>query len=172
MRTVLLVSQALLLLGLVAGAQSQQCTCISITSEGSGTYTATFSAAATTTFTGLTVELKFNNAVNSLEFDSGSTEMVDNYNFKLQSPGWEAEPGWQVEFTITPHFSGSKPIVVGALMNGVDVCGGSDDCPSTGMGPYDYKQALCMSYLFYEAQRSGPLPSDQRVTWRWDSALG
>ncbi|WP_432214998.1 glycoside hydrolase family 9 protein, partial [Salmonella enterica] len=29
-----------------------------------------------------------------------------------------------------------------------------------------------MSYLFYEAQRSGPLPSDQRVTWRWDSALG
>ncbi|XP_066945456.1 endoglucanase E-4-like [Macrobrachium rosenbergii] len=172
MRTVLLVSQALLLLGLIAGAQSQQCTCISITSEGSGTYTATFSAAATTTFTGLTVELKFNNAVNSLEFDSGSTEMVDNYNFKLQSPGWEAEPGWQVEFTITPHFSGSKPIVVGALMNGVDVCGGSDDCPSTGMGPYDYKQALCMSYLFYEAQRSGPLPSDQRVTWRWDSALG
>ncbi|XP_064097985.1 endoglucanase E-4-like [Macrobrachium nipponense] len=48
----------------------------------------------------------------------------------------------------------------------------SEDCPSTGMGPFDYKQALCMSYLFYEAQRSGPLPADQRVKWRWDSALG
>ncbi|KAG7169954.1 Endoglucanase E-4-like 16, partial [Homarus americanus] len=31
---------------------------------------------------------------------------------------------------------------------------------------------LCMSYLFYEAQRSGPLPADQRITWRGDSALG
>nr|WGC43860.1 GH9-2 [Procambarus clarkii] len=28
-----------------------------------------------------------------------------------------------------------------------------------------------MSYVFYEAQRSGPLPADQRVTWRGDSAL-
>ncbi|KAK7072703.1 hypothetical protein SK128_023021 [Halocaridina rubra] len=28
-----------------------------------------------------------------------------------------------------------------------------------------------MSYLFYEAQRSGPLPADQRVTWRRDSAV-
>lgn len=33
-------------------------------------------------------------------------------------------------------------------------------------------QALCMSFLFYEAQRSGVLPPDQRVKpWRWDSAL-
>ncbi|KAG0713792.1 Endoglucanase 16 [Chionoecetes opilio] len=32
-------------------------------------------------------------------------------------------------------------------------------------------QALCMSYVFYEAQRSGKLPNDQRVTWRGDSAL-
>ncbi|XP_069960134.1 uncharacterized protein [Cherax quadricarinatus] len=44
-------------------------------------------------------------------------------------------------------------------------------CAATGMQPYDYSQVLCMSYLFYEAQRSGHLPSDQRVTWRWDSAL-
>ena len=29
-----------------------------------------------------------------------------------------------------------------------------------------------MSFLFYEAQRSGDLPSDQRVTWRHDSAMG
>lgn len=36
---------------------------------------------------------------------------------------------------------------------------------------YDYATALAMSMLFYEAQRSGPLPADQRVTWRGDSAL-
>jgi len=36
---------------------------------------------------------------------------------------------------------------------------------------YDYKEALRDSLLFYEAQRSGRLPSDQKVTWRKDSAL-
>ncbi|KAK8718854.1 hypothetical protein OTU49_014423, partial [Cherax quadricarinatus] len=44
-------------------------------------------------------------------------------------------------------------------------------CAETGMQPYDYSQVLCMSYLFYEAQRSGKLPADQRITWRGDSAL-
>jgi hypothetical protein len=36
---------------------------------------------------------------------------------------------------------------------------------------YDYKEVLCNSLLFYEAQRSGKLPPDQKVTWRKDSAL-
>jgi hypothetical protein len=30
---------------------------------------------------------------------------------------------------------------------------------------------LCNSLLFYEAQRSGKLPPDQKVKWRKDSAL-
>jgi hypothetical protein len=36
---------------------------------------------------------------------------------------------------------------------------------------YDYKAVLRNSLLFYEAQRSGKLPDDQKVTWRKDSAL-
>ena len=36
---------------------------------------------------------------------------------------------------------------------------------------YDYATALGMSMLFYEAQRSGSLPANQRVKWRGDSAL-
>ncbi|KAJ4785199.1 Endoglucanase [Rhynchospora pubera] len=36
---------------------------------------------------------------------------------------------------------------------------------------YDYKDALQKSLLFFEAQRSGKLPCDQRVTWRGDSGL-
>ena len=36
---------------------------------------------------------------------------------------------------------------------------------------YDYKQVLEKSLLFYEAQRSGPLPDDNRIEWRGDSAL-
>ncbi|XP_008792937.3 endoglucanase 15-like [Phoenix dactylifera] len=35
----------------------------------------------------------------------------------------------------------------------------------------DYKQALHNSLLYFEAQRSGKLPPNQRVLWRGDSAL-
>ena len=35
----------------------------------------------------------------------------------------------------------------------------------------DYHDALSKSILFFEGQRSGKLPSNQRVTWRGDSAL-
>ncbi|KAJ7945038.1 Endoglucanase [Quillaja saponaria] len=36
---------------------------------------------------------------------------------------------------------------------------------------HDYGQALSKSILFFEAQRSGYLPRNQRVTWRADSGL-
>ena len=36
---------------------------------------------------------------------------------------------------------------------------------------YTYSEVLDLSLLFYEAQRSGPLPADNRVPWRGDSAL-
>ena len=35
----------------------------------------------------------------------------------------------------------------------------------------DYAEVLRLSLLFYEAQRSGKLPADNRVIWRGDSAL-
>ena len=35
----------------------------------------------------------------------------------------------------------------------------------------DYGQVLGMSWLFYEAQRSGPLPATNRIPYRGDSAL-
>lgn len=37
---------------------------------------------------------------------------------------------------------------------------------------YNYDQVLQFSILFYEAQRSGKLPSNNRISWRGDSALG
>ncbi|KAL3844484.1 hypothetical protein ACJIZ3_001887 [Penstemon smallii] len=39
------------------------------------------------------------------------------------------------------------------------------------MGGHDYGQALTKSILFFEAQRSGYLPSNQRVKWRGHSGL-
>ncbi len=39
-------------------------------------------------------------------------------------------------------------------------------------GNFNYGEALQKSFLFYEAQRSGDLPTDNRIDWRDDSALG
>nr|XP_045600598.1 uncharacterized protein LOC123759530 [Procambarus clarkii] len=58
-----------------------------------------------------------------------------------------------------------------ALLSTDTVVADTNPCAETGMTPYDYSQALCMSFVFYEAQRSGPLPDDNRVPWRGDSAL-
>lgn len=44
----------------------------------------------------------------------------------------------------------------------------------TGLRPvagFDYGEALEKSLMFFEAQRSGKLPTDQRVKWRGDSGL-
>ena len=40
-----------------------------------------------------------------------------------------------------------------------------------GNSATDYEKLLHMSILFYEAQRSGPLPSDNRIPWRWHSTM-
>ena len=36
---------------------------------------------------------------------------------------------------------------------------------------FDYGEALDKNLMFFEAQRSGKLPHDQRVKWRSDSGL-
>lgn len=36
---------------------------------------------------------------------------------------------------------------------------------------YNYDEVLMKSILFYEAQRSGKLPDDNRIPWRGDSSL-
>ena len=41
----------------------------------------------------------------------------------------------------------------------------------TSFAQFNYSEALEKSFLFYEAQRSGVLPADNRVPWRGDSAL-
>ncbi|CAB4442977.1 unnamed protein product [Rhizophagus irregularis] len=43
--------------------------------------------------------------------------------------------------------------------------------PNSTQGNYEYTKLLAYSLYFYEAQRSGKLPLDNRVTWRHDSAL-
>lgn len=44
-------------------------------------------------------------------------------------------------------------------------------CFPFALAGHDYGQALSKSFLFFEAQRSGYLPHNQRVTWRSNSGL-
>ncbi|MBD2259218.1 glycoside hydrolase family 9 protein [Pseudanabaena sp. FACHB-2040] len=46
---------------------------------------------------------------------------------------------------------------------------GTPTAPSTGK--FNYAEALQKSFLFYEAQRSGDLPGNNRIQWRGDSAM-
>ena len=36
---------------------------------------------------------------------------------------------------------------------------------------YNYAEVSHKSFLFYEANRSGPLPADKRIDWRFDSGM-
>ncbi|XP_013069522.2 endoglucanase 4 [Biomphalaria glabrata] len=44
--------------------------------------------------------------------------------------------------------------------------------PNADKSKYNYNDVLQKSILFYEAQRSGKLPTNKRIPWRFDSALG
>ncbi|NJL22284.1 MAG: hypothetical protein HC895_18025 [Leptolyngbyaceae cyanobacterium SM1_3_5] len=46
-----------------------------------------------------------------------------------------------------------------------------NDAPPPAPGRFNYGEVLEKSFLFYEAQRSGDLPSTNRISWRGDSAL-
>lgn len=48
----------------------------------------------------------------------------------------------------------------------------SPSAPVCVRAEYNYNQVLYLSFLFYEAQRSGPLPSNNRIPWRGNSAMG
>ena len=53
-----------------------------------------------------------------------------------------------------------------------DVSDTSDDfSPTIQTGQFSYGEAVQKSFLFYEAQRSGDLPEDNRIDWRGDSSL-
>ncbi|KAL3677167.1 hypothetical protein R1sor_027115 [Riccia sorocarpa] len=55
-------------------------------------------------------------------------------------------------------------LAIGLVLYSGKACARSDD-------KHDYKHALRLSFYFLEAQRSGYLPTNQRVKWRSDSAL-
>ncbi|TOF86547.1 hypothetical protein CGJ15_25165, partial [Vibrio parahaemolyticus] len=169
---------ALALSFLLSGAEAQ-CDNIVITNTWPGNYQAEFTATAPADINGLTLELEFSSPPDAVDFYSGQATKVDDTHYTLTSNNINVNAGEEIKFDFQVHYSALSPLVIHEVLNGVEICDSAfttptpmqNPCAETGMSPYDYAQVLCMSYVFYEAQRSGKLPADQRVTWRFDSAL-
>lgn len=54
---------------------------------------------------------------------------------------------------------------------GMTPVGTATSPPNPSTGKFNYAEALQKAIYFYEAQRSGKLPANNRVSWRGDSAL-
>nr|WGM81782.1 GH9 [Procambarus clarkii] len=169
-----------LALTLLYSAVEAQCDNVVVTNTWQGNYQADLTTVAPVDINGLSVEVSFSRPVETLElYSGGEVTKVDDTHFILSDPELVASAGDEVKVTIHVTYTSFMPLVVTEIVNNVQVCDATfttpspmeNPCAETGMTPYDYSQVLCMSYVFYEAQRSGPLPADQRVTWRFDSAL-
>ncbi|KAG7169951.1 Endoglucanase E-4-like 14, partial [Homarus americanus] len=163
---------------LYTGAKAQ-CEHVQVVQQFQGRFQADFIVSAPTDIKGLDLDLTFNTPVDRIEYYSGGATKKDDYNYNLFSQNVNVKEGEQVKASFMVHYSHHMPFVIHEVINGVEICDTTattpapmpNPCAETGMMPYDYSQLLCMSFVFYEAQRSGPLPADQRVTWRGDSAL-
>ena len=84
---------------------------------------------------------------------------------KKQNEGDQLNLGYQIVF----DSSLPVPEVTSLKFNGIELC--SEEEPKCVRDLYGFAEAIDKSLLFYEAQRSGPLPDNMRIDWRKDSAL-
>jgi hypothetical protein len=175
-----------LLSALLAAAQAMSgstrvCETTSISEAWPGGYKGTVSFPAPAAYSSVTLEFLLLHPATSVQITTGGTMTSESDTHFIYTSSDSGAAGDVVTYDFQVAYSEQQALVGGLVFNGDDVCGAGgglttappmpNPCSATGTAPYDYPQVLCMSILFYEAQRSGALPSDQRVTWRWDSAL-
>eukprot|EP00095_Tigriopus_kingsejongensis_P011273 maker-scaffold14_size734282-snap-gene-0.11 protein:Tk11273 transcript:maker-scaffold14_size734282-snap-gene-0.11-mRNA-1 annotation:"NwEG" len=148
---------------------------------------------------GWSIRVRFDKAVSSLNFWNGNVLKVNCHEFDIINKPYNRLSS-QIMSDAALVYPVSEPKVVSIVYQGKSLCEGSGvstSAASTATTPpltttqqtttttaspqpirtcsnaqQDYNRAMELSLLFYEAQRSGYLPSDQRVTWRKDSFLG
>ncbi|XP_037094013.1 endoglucanase 15-like [Pollicipes pollicipes] len=136
-----------------------------------------------------TVEMTFDKTLTKFETWAATASSTDNTVFTLKNnAGDGTQPaGAKMALAFNAYFS-SKAEVISVKLDGAELCpggGGSTTPKPTGPTvppptgptkpppdlPYDYRDVLGKSLLFYEAQRSGALPPDNRIPWRGNSAM-
>lgn len=169
---------------------------LDITNEWDEGYQATLTIRISEATHDWSLVLEFDRSLEKLEvFVAHIESQEDNRIFTLANESWDADfppnTDFPLEF-IVRHAVGAVPKLVKATFNGaeVDVGNGPVDPtqPTTTSGPtgpttttttttrkpsppgeYDYGEVLGLSLRFYEAQRTGKLPADNRISWRGDS---
>ncbi|KAK3892282.1 hypothetical protein Pcinc_003903 [Petrolisthes cinctipes] len=106
-------------------------------------------------------------------YGQGELKVEFRSDKKIKAPGflchYERVTGTDYEATTTTNTHQSTTTNTEQLTTTL-TASSTTTCNCTLNTKYDYDEVLHKSLLFYEAQRSGDLPTSQRVTWRRDSA--
>nr|KAG5702490.1 hypothetical protein BaRGS_015122 [Batillaria attramentaria] len=126
---------------------------------------------------GWTMHFVFDQPVYTFFTWQGLPENVSEHEVIVNSTQHNAlqERGATVKINFIGHANGTATPDVCVFIEEI----GNDDCNDSvidvqglpSSASKDYADALRKSILFYTAQRSGQLPADNQVHWRWDSAL-
>jgi len=135
------------------------------------------------------IEIHFNKDVTSVSTPAADVTGRGKI-WMLTSKSWSGSipAGKTFELSLSITFENSEvPSLGEVLLNTETICGGpaptTTQTPPTTTTPessytpdhpakYTYGDVLEKTLLFYEAQRSGPLPSSNRVDWRGNSGMG
>lgn len=143
-----------------------------------------------TALTSWEVRLTFENSVADVSSPLASVS-GSGKTWMLTSKSWDGNLPAGVTFELTVnivHGSSGEPRLADVELNSESICSGSGPATTTPAvqttttegssynpdhpAKYDYGEVIEKTLLFYEAQRSGPLPASQRVKWRGDSGMG
>ena len=123
------------------------------------------------------MKIKFDRNISDLQVWDGKKVKCKAFGkgkactFKNKKKNKEQNEGDQLNLTYEIVFHSSLPVpeVTSLKFNGIELC--SEEEPKCVRDLYGFAEAIDKSLLFYEAQRSGPLPETMRIDWRKDSAL-
>ncbi|KAK7481404.1 hypothetical protein BaRGS_00027360 [Batillaria attramentaria] len=132
-----------------------------------------------------TIRFSLNQNIDKLDADwLGTVQSGQTNNFQIKKTDEPLSGGTTKEFAIVGRTWGRQPDGIDLTSFSIDelsTCSGSGDSGKTASsgtavkrgssGPKNYASALQKSILFYDAQRSGKLPSNNPISWRGDSAL-
>ncbi|RUS91059.1 hypothetical protein EGW08_001187, partial [Elysia chlorotica] len=170
---------------------------VPVTNEWNGGFQAEPCVDIYTDLDGWTAQLQFGSDIDSIEVWVASPTRVTPRHFRLDDlHGDQLAAGDRLCFTFVARCSCTQAPDISIYINGnIGGSGGGGDNGdggdgnggnsgddngggnggNSGGGPAnvtkDYSEALRLSILFYAAQRSGPLPEDNPIGWRGDSAL-
>merc|ERR1711892_232768 len=106
------------------------CTNLDITSEWGDGLSADLHVAVDHDGHGWEILLTFDNSLSSIECWQGTVSTTDSKTFKIANSDEDISSGGNMDLHLLLHFS-TKPQLIAAYLDGIDVCGGGSANPTT-----------------------------------------